>query len=289
MSGKPQETGPAGKGVTGNDVAILVPSFDGYEDLWKPFFACFFKYWPDCPYPVFLGSNFNTYDDPRVTPIRIGPDRDYSSNLIAMLSGIRHEWVIVMIEDILLSAPVRTEALQSVIVVAQKMNTGLLQLLPRRFDPNVEFAATRVSNEISEIEAGLPYRVSVNLGLWKRRVLLALLRPGETAWQFERYGSLRTFELASPFLCMSRKYLSAPLFRYVHGVIKGRWTIPAARFLMRENLSHNLSTRPVQRLPSRLRFVGYSYLRCLTFWIVYRVRGKRGVLELVVGRQLASK
>ena len=85
-----------------NDVVILVPSWDGYQDVWQPFFHCFFKYWPDCPYPVFLGSNSLSYPDSRVSPILIGPDIDYSSNLIAMLDHIDQDWVIIFTEDMLL-------------------------------------------------------------------------------------------------------------------------------------------------------------------------------------------
>ena len=63
--------------VAADDVAILVPSFDGYRDVWEPFFRCFFKFWPDCPYPVVLGSIRETCSDPRVSPLTIGRDRDY--------------------------------------------------------------------------------------------------------------------------------------------------------------------------------------------------------------------
>ena len=48
------------------DPAILVVSFDAYQDLWPVFFQAFFKYWPDCPYRVYLGANTATYVHPRV-------------------------------------------------------------------------------------------------------------------------------------------------------------------------------------------------------------------------------
>lgn len=47
------------------DVAVVVASCDAYADLWEPFFRLFRRYWPDCPYPVYLGSNFRTY---RINP-----------------------------------------------------------------------------------------------------------------------------------------------------------------------------------------------------------------------------
>src|SRR4051812_28550474 len=80
--------------------AILVISCDRYADLWPHFFGCFFEYWPDCNYRLFLGTNRLRYEDPRVTTICVGEDRDYSSNLTAMLAEINEEWVIVFVEDV---------------------------------------------------------------------------------------------------------------------------------------------------------------------------------------------
>ena len=37
-----------------SDSAILILSCDKFSDLWKPFFDLFWKYWPDCPYNVYL-------------------------------------------------------------------------------------------------------------------------------------------------------------------------------------------------------------------------------------------
>ena len=265
-----------------DDVAILVPSFDGYQDLWKPFFCCFFKYWPDCPYPVYLGSNFQTYEDPRVKPVKIGPDRDYSSNLIAMLSEIPHGWVIIMLEDILLSSPVNTNRVKRAVAEGEANHAGLLQLLPRRFEPNAGFAAHPISEELNELPLGLPYRASLNLGLWKKIVLLKLLNPGESAWEFEYQGTKRTFALKDRFFCMSRKYISDPLFMYVHGIIKRKWAFPAPKFLQREGLWESSGkNRPVQSLFSHLYSAGYAVLRYFVFWIVHKLWGIQGIRTLV--------
>ena len=40
-----------------NNICVLIMSCDSYEDLWVPFFHFFDKYWPDCPYPIFLATN----------------------------------------------------------------------------------------------------------------------------------------------------------------------------------------------------------------------------------------
>ena len=36
------------------DMCILVVSCDKYADCWTPFSDCMRKFWPYCPYPVYL-------------------------------------------------------------------------------------------------------------------------------------------------------------------------------------------------------------------------------------------
>jgi len=76
------------------DVAILVSSFDGFSDLWSPFFMLFWRYWPDCPYPVYLISNNKIYENPRITTIMVGEDRHWSGNFITALYRVPHSVII---------------------------------------------------------------------------------------------------------------------------------------------------------------------------------------------------
>jgi len=49
------------------DTCVLIASCDAYSDAWAPFFALMKKYWPDCPYPIYLISN---YQDPGICGVR---------------------------------------------------------------------------------------------------------------------------------------------------------------------------------------------------------------------------
>ena len=54
-----------------NNVDVLFTSCDKYQDLWGPFFTLFFRYWQDCPYLVYIGSNHFKYDHERVNTIAV--------------------------------------------------------------------------------------------------------------------------------------------------------------------------------------------------------------------------
>lgn len=247
------------------DVAVLVVSWDGYQDVWKPFFHCFFKYWPDCPYPIFLGSNSRNYPDSRISPILIGTDIDYSSNLTAMLSHIDQDWVIIWIEDALLSARVDTTRVCNLIALSQREEVGFLRLFVDPFNVMNLAIKKEMGQEIVELPKHSQYRLSINFGLWKKSVLLKLLRPGETAWDIERKGTNRSIAMEDKFFCVARNYMDDPLFSFTHGIRKRKWTRDAVRFLREEGMKDCLRTRPSESRWSHIYITIYTRLRYLYF------------------------
>ena len=252
-------------------VAILVVSFDGYQDVWEPFFHCFFKYWPDCPYPVSLGSNSLSYPDRRVAPILIGPDKDYSANLMAMLGQIDQDWVILWIEDALLCAAVNTARVRNLIALARSEPAGCLRLhiLPYSLI-SLTLPHSR-GQQIIKVPKGLDYRVGMGLGLWNKNTLLKLLRPGETAWELERQGTTRSSGLDEGFFSIPRSFISDPLFPHVHGILKGVWTWESIAFLHREGLEESLGERPQQSYWGYFCLVAYRLIRHNVYRLLLRL------------------
>ena len=242
------------------DPAILVVSFDAYQDLWPVFFQAFFKYWPDCPYRVYLGANTATYADPRVTPVLIGADRDYSSNLLAMLAQVPNAWVITWIEDRPPCAPVDTPRLVQAIQLAQQRQAAYLKLIPL-----YPLALVPAQAVIGEIPRGWRYRVSLTVALWQQAALRQLLQPGETAWDIERRGSGRSVDLPSDFYTLPFVTRHAPPLRDQHLVLKGQVMRAALPWLRREGLWPLLARRPVQSWGAYL----YNRIYYLLFDLYY--------------------
>lgn len=248
-----------------NDVALLVVSCDAYQDLWHPYFHCLFKYWPDCPYPIFHGSNFLAYPDLRVKSIKIGPDLDYSSNLLAMLHQIESPWLILWIEDRLLSSPIKTERLTNLIDLAQKHQAGYFKL-----SASTPWAFTKdKKQEMGPLPKGIKYRATIGLALWNKDVLIRLLRSGESAWEIERNGSLRSNSFVEPFYCLSTNVISNPPISNVHILIKGQLIRDSLPFLRKEGLGDCIPNRQIQSLRS------YLYVKMYLLRLdLYRRMGK---------------
>ncbi len=225
------------------EVVLLVVSCDAYKDLWQSFFICLFKYWPDCPYTIYLGSNTSEYPDPRVRPILVGKDIDYSSNLSIMLGQIRQRWIIFWIEDRVLSSPVNTDRIVNIIRSAQNQRAGFLKLIgnhPLAYSKNgIE--------EYGEIPKGARYRACLTVGLWDKHVLLRLLRPGETAWEIELKGSRRSVEFEEKFFTINARHKDNPPISTQHLVIKGKLIRNAQSFLEKENLRQFVQ-RPLESI-----------------------------------------
>ena len=94
-----------------DSVAIVISSCDAFFDAWRPFHSFLRKFWPDCPFPIFLITNELEISSPRIHAIAVGPDRGWSSNLIAALEQIAFPHILYFQEDYFLTEPVRNAQL----------------------------------------------------------------------------------------------------------------------------------------------------------------------------------
>lgn len=225
----------------GPQVAVLVASSDGYADLWQPFFTLFRRYWPDCPYPVYLGANHRTLDDPSVRSLAVGDDVDWSTGFAEMLRRVHEPYVLVMLEDYLLSSRVDTEAIGRLVRHMAERGAACMRVMPVPGPP----AADAAFPEVGEIPKGTPYRLSLQAAVWRRDDLLGLLRPGESPWDLERQGTARTDALDAPFLSVVRER-PRPLPYFCTAVWRGVWLRDAVALCRRERVPVDLSARPLE-------------------------------------------
>jgi hypothetical protein len=238
-----------------SDVAVCVLSCDPYSDLWQPFFTLFWRYWPDCPFPVYLTSNTLSYPDPRVQTLAVGRDlRDWSGALLSALNRIDSSYVLLILEDFFLRDLVPTGALLESIRVFQAGRGRMLRLIPQ---PGPDAPASG-SATFGAIRPGSPYRVSAQASVWRKDELQWLVRPGESIWDFELKGSKRSGEHTDGYFAVS-----APLLPYGHHVVdRGKWFPWAARRYGRMGIGCDFERRPVMSTAETLKWTvrkAFSY------------------------------
>jgi len=222
--------------MTTKQTALLVASCDKYADVWPPFFGLFFRYWPDCPFPVYLGANRLEPPGSRVKSIRVGEDRSWASGVVAMLERIESDWVIFMLEDFFLRRTVDTARAVELVDLARSENLHCLRLIPRP-PPSRPHSA---HSGVGILDPGMIYRASTQAAVWRVATLKALLRPEFSAWQFEFEGSKLSDAYAEGFWAAHR-----PVLDYVQSVERGKWYPPGLALCRRAGIAVDTSARPV--------------------------------------------
>jgi hypothetical protein len=223
--------------------AVLVVSSDGYRDLWLPFFNLFRQYWPDCPFPVYLGTQTAAEGPAGVQVLTAQTDSSWSDSLRAFLNQIDCENVLLLLEDFFLCGAVSTAAVLEQLAALRGLGGTVLRLCP---NPAPTIRLT--TGGIGELHRLAPFRVSLEASIWNRRDLLALLRDGESAWEFEINGTLRAQSQPRGFYGTLR-----PALPYRPVVEKGAWFWTAARDYRRMKIGCDFTKRRVMNPLTALR------------------------------------
>ena len=232
-----------------SSVAVVVSSCDAFFDAWRPFVFFFRKHWAHCPFPIFLIVNDLPVRSEFVRPIAVGPDRGWATNMDIALKSIPQPYILYFQEDYFLNGPVRDEQLAGDFAYAVEHDAASFCFYARS---ETEPGFQPLNDRFGIVPRDSDGRTRLQVTLWKKDVLQAIIRPGETAWNMEARASDRTRDL----LCLS--YLQrrdAPIPYLMSAIVRGLWT-PQALALCR-NAGLEISPRFRSHhsdLPWRRRF-----------------------------------
>jgi hypothetical protein len=211
-----------------SSVAVVVSSCDAFFDTWRPFFFFFRKHWNDCPLPVFLIVNQLRVRSKLARPIAVGRDRNWASNMAIALASIPQPYILYFQDDYFLTGKVNNELLAHDFAYAFNSNAASLCLYARS---TLEPSFQPLTDRIGIVPPDSDGRTRLQVTLWKKEVLQAIIRPGESAWNMEARGSKRTKDLLA-LSYVHRRGLPIPYL--MSAVVRGLWT-PQALALCRES------------------------------------------------------
>jgi hypothetical protein len=111
--------------------ALVVASCDSFSDVWDAYFTLLFRYWPDCPYTIYLITDSKVYNHPKVkTIVQDELKKDWSSCVIDSLKKIPEKYIIFNQEDFLINGPVKTEHIKKLVKNISEYNAACIRLLP---------------------------------------------------------------------------------------------------------------------------------------------------------------
>jgi hypothetical protein len=217
-----------------NSIAIVVSSCDKFFDTWRPFAFFFRKFWPDCPFPVYLIVNRLQVRSSSIHAINVGRDRGWATNLQTALREVAKPYILYMQDDYFLAGLVNQAQLANDFAYAFEQEAASFCFYGR--DP-AERGFSPINDRFGIVSPDSDFRTICQVTLWKRDVLLSALRSGETAWDMEARGSVRTRDL---LILSYRQAEDSPIPYLKTAVVRGLW-LPEALALCRQ---HNFTIRP---------------------------------------------
>ena len=86
-----------------NSIAVVIPSCDGFRDIWEPQLECVRRFWPDNRWDVWTISNSLPFG-PEDRNIRTGDDLGWCQNLLYALARINTTHVFMLLDDLLVDS-----------------------------------------------------------------------------------------------------------------------------------------------------------------------------------------
>lgn len=228
-------------------VSVVISSCNKYSYLWDIQLELFKRYWPDCPYDIYMISETTPLPNMDFGNLRLinyntnsstTGASDWSVNLSQVLNSIDSEYIIYLQEDYVFTSKVDMEKLQSLLefTIDNGINYVRLYTAPPGNGPQIQ---VNDSIAIKEILPGTEWRNSLLLAIWKKQTLLSALSQtlGITPWDFELYVNIDM----DKFYCIhTEKYGSSDIIHWMglYGSSNGFGIYPqAAEFLQREGIT----------------------------------------------------
>ncbi len=225
------------------DVNVVVSSCDSFAACWPPLMHGFDRYWPDGPKSIRLIVNSKSFEHPRANLFATGKDHGWARNLRMALAATTQPFVLYMQEDYWIDRIVDTDLIDSYVDHFREGRLDYLRLVP--VPPGTEECG--FDDRIRLLSSQARYRTSLQSALWRKSVLLDLLRDDESPWDFELVGNERSRKHKARFGCVggtSLRTVALGNLSYVCTAInKGRWSTDAVRYAARHGLEIDYGSR----------------------------------------------
>ena len=169
------------------DMCILVVSCDKYADCWTPFSDCMRKFWPDCPYPVYLCTESGEPEAGTVYSRALhSPNPSWTGRLREVCAQIQEEYIFITLEDHWLAGKIDQEKIVAdVTLLRQHKEVGVVYL--DYLTPTMPIWSK--DGGYREIPAGTQYRLAAGPSVWRKEFLCIACAEDADAWNFERVKS----------------------------------------------------------------------------------------------------
>jgi hypothetical protein len=217
--------------------SVVVSSCDTYSDLWPFFFHFFERHWPRAPRPVYLVSNFLTFDHAGVRTLAIGPDRSWGETMHAALEQIPDDFVVFLLDDFFLDRTIPDGWIDDVVAQLDQAEGDFVSVYHAAAGctPIAKGSLLAAVHDRDECPG-------FHAGIFRRSYLMKLASAGEHIWRTE---SLMRDDLQDRKHKQFRLTEATTFYLTYVESVRGRfWQQEGLDYLKQNNLSPDLWRRP---------------------------------------------
>ena len=250
--------------------SVLVLSCDKYLNMLDLFFK-YYKRFCNLDVPLYLSLEKADYRyDGLDIHVLQNETSDWSTRLSKSLNQISSKAVLILLEDFLIEEPVDKDELNK---LADLINNN---------DEIAHFALTPVpmKNDSGTIYYERyykrhrygRYKTTLQAGMWNRSELLSVIKAGESAWEREMFGNMRSYLSRRDYYAIADRQLKPIKYNDGFFCVQGRLNEAELERLEKKfgedfhvegmETDHGVMVRDrrsfVKRVRTRLRIMGYG-------------------------------
>lgn len=214
---------------------LLVNSYDGGEDCWKPFFQSIAMQWSEMDLPIVLNTesksfSFPPYQIKTFSLYKRGEKVPWGERLIQTLKRIETDYILFFLEDYWLNAPVNDAVFRKTLTwLDENPDVATFVFSSKSFAPQQDNGGNKFEGFVQDRQK-CEYKIQAQIAVWRRTRLIEFIRPHESPWEWEVLGSVRASRYTDKFYVW-RQELPEP-FPYHYSVdgesypgivVEGKW------------------------------------------------------------------
>lgn len=176
---------------------VVAFTIDKYAYIEQTFWHFYQKFWPDNPYEtVIMGQKKKLHLPCEIVYVG-GAEMNFGGRMQKFLHHHYQERLLLLVMmDYIPNQPINDAMVRKAEILCQRDDIGHVRLRPYPHPQHV----FKEDPDFGVIEPNSRYSLSLQPGIWDRKILMRLMKDGESAWHTETRGSSRTRALGIKFL-----------------------------------------------------------------------------------------
>lgn len=202
-------------------LGVFVSSSDNTRDVFLAVSKAFALFWGECNCQFYVGLNSKPNQPLAGGFIPVfAPVSGWRQELACQIQQLQHDYILLLLDDFLITSPVDETRLFSLLQMAQKFNLPYLRLIEIDRSWIVKKLAWLIAKlqgqSLAVLPENIPYYSSLQVAIWNRTHLIDMLTglPEGSIWAFEHQRIPDKTHHA---------IVEAPPIVYKHVVEKGKW------------------------------------------------------------------